>query len=575
MSRRLRVPRVLWACVVSVALLLSSCAPAAAPAPAPAAPSAPVPTRAPAAPTAAPAAPAPTAAPIARPTATPQPTATATPVGSRVKKGGILAEALWAAPGDLDLLGATSMINIAPLGLNYDGLVKENPLKPGVIAPNLAENWNVSGDGTKITFALRKGVTFHNGKAFTSADAKYSVERWMKDSDQLAPTLGEIIKSVEAPDANTLVFNLKFQYPDLFRSLMMDWASVVPADQPKGRDVKEVIGTGPFKFKSFESGVAYQVVKNDKYYDKELPHLDGVTVYFLPDRNTGLAAFRAGRIDITAPVYFTVPQFKIVDSQMKGQATAYLYPNSFWWNIYLPMNKKPWTDIRVRRAVFMAIDRKQAMATVDQGMGSVDGVMPPSMGGYTADELKNLPGWRDPKSKDIDEAKKLLADAGFPNGFKTDVFYRTGGDYLNMATFVKDQLTKIGITATLTTRDGAAFYDYVYARSYDIHAHRHPFAPASPDTILAQYYRTGGGRNFADVADSKLDALIDKQMFTLDQTERKKLVHQTEQYLYDNAEASIVSWGTYSQGWQKWVRDFVPGETIYNNIRLETVWLDK
>ncbi|MDO8532449.1 MAG: ABC transporter substrate-binding protein [Dehalococcoidia bacterium] len=573
MCRRLRMPRVLWAGLVSAALLLSSCAPAAVPAPAPA-PAAP---RAPAAPasTAAPAAPAPTAALVVRPTATPQPTATATPVGAQIKKGGTLNVALWSQASDVNLLAATSMISLQLWGLVYDGLVKEDPLRPGVVAPDLAEKWDISGDGTKITFALRKGVTFHNGKPLTSADVKASVARWMKDSDQLEPTLSAVVKSVEAPDANTLVLNLKFPYPDLFRTFMMDWASVVPADAPSGREMTQIYGSGAYKWKNFQSGVSFETVKNDKYWNKSLPHLDGVTVFILPDRNTGLAAFRAGRIDITAPVYLTVPQFKTVDSQMKGQATAYLYANSFWWNVYIPSNKKPWSDPRVRRAVFMAIDRKQAVATVDQGLGTVDGVLPPGLGGLTPDELKNVPGWREPKSRDIDEAKKLLAEAGFPNGLKTDIFYRTGGDYLSMATFVKDQLANIGVTATLTTRDGAAFYDYVYARSYELHAHRHPLAPASPDTILNQYYRTAGPRNFADVADPKLDALIDKQMFTLDQTERKKQVKVIDKYLYDNAEASIISWGNYSQAWQKWVRDFIPGETIYNNIRYETVWLDK
>ncbi|MBI4307597.1 MAG: ABC transporter substrate-binding protein, partial [Chloroflexi bacterium] len=359
---------------------------------------------------------------------------------------------------------------------------------------------------------------------------------------------------------------------------MMDWASVVPADQPTGReakDPKDVNGTGPFKFKSYQSGVSWEAVKYENYWNKGLPHLDGVIVYIIPDRNTGLAAFRAGRLDITAPVYLTVPQYKIIDAQMKGQATAYLYANSFWWNLYMANDKKPWSDPRVRKAAFMVIDRKQAIETVDKGFGTTDGVLPPSLGGLTPAELKNIPGWREPKSLDIEEAKKLMAEAGYPKGFKTDIFYRPGGDYESMAIFVRDQLGKLGIESTISTRPGAAFYDYVYARSYQTHTHRHPFAPASPDTILAQYYRTGGKRNFADVSDKKLDEMIDKQTSTLDPQERKKQVKAINLYLYENALASIIHWGNYSQAWQKWVRDFVPGETIYNNLRFESAWLDK
>ncbi|MEK7872361.1 MAG: ABC transporter substrate-binding protein, partial [Chloroflexota bacterium] len=266
---------------------------------------------------------------------------------------------------------------------------------------------------------------------------------------------------------------------------------------------------------------------------------------------------------------------KLADSQMKGEATAYLYANGNWRTIYMPNGKKPWSDARVRRAIFIAIDRKQALETVDKGLGSVAGVLPPSMGGLTPEELKTIPGWREPKSVDVAEAKKLLAEAGFPKGFKTDIFYRSGGDYLSMATFLKDQLAPLGIDATLSVRTGAAFYDYSYARSYDLFAHRHPWAPPSPDAIVAQYYRSGGARNFSDVADPKLDEMIDRQMSTLDWQERKKQLRAIEMYLYDNAFASVSHWGSYPQAWQKWVRDFVPGESILSNVRMEAVWLDR
>ncbi|MEK7681309.1 MAG: ABC transporter substrate-binding protein, partial [Chloroflexota bacterium] len=494
---------------------------------------------------------------------------------SQVKKGGVLKEVIWADPSNLDMLEATSIVSLAAIGLSYDGLVKEDPLKPGQLAPDLAERWDVSGDGRKVTFFLRKGVTFHNGRPFTSADAKRSVERWMKDTDQLAPTLSAVIKSVETPDPNTLVVNLGFAYPDLFKTFMMDWASVIPADQPTSRNVREVIGTGPFRFKQYQSSVAYEVVRNENYWNKGVPHLDGVTVYVISDRTTGLAAFRAGQIDITAPIYPTVPQHVAVDTLMKGQATAYLYPNSNWTTLYMPVNKKPWSDVRVRRAAFMAIDRKQAVTTVTQGLGTADGVLPPSVSALGPAELKNVPGWREPKSLDVEEARKLMAEAGYPKGFTTDVFRKTGADYEALVVFLKDQWGKIGIEATNSTRPGAAFFDFVYARSYQSMVDRHVFAPVTPDTILAQYYRSGSARNFADITDKKLDEMIDRQMSTLDPQERKKQLKAIETYLYDNGLATVISWGSYSQVWQKWVRDFVPGETTFNNVRLETVWLDR
>ncbi|MEK7874242.1 MAG: hypothetical protein AAB502_10345, partial [Chloroflexota bacterium] len=110
---------------------------------------------------------------------------------------------------------------------------------------------------------------------------------------------------------------------------------------------------------------------------------------------------------------------------------------------------------------------------------------------------------------------------------------------------------------------------------YETQSARHVLAPAVPDTVLAQYYRSGSARNFADISDKKLDALIDRQMSTADPQESKRLLREIETYLYDNALATVVAWTSPSQAWRKWVRDFTPGETIYHNVRLETVWLDK
>lgn len=553
--------------------LLASCAPAVAPAQ-PAAPAA-APTQAPAPATVArPATPTPVpAAASPAPAPSPRPSIPTPAVTSRPKSGGVLNEVTWTTPESMDLLGSTSALSMTAIVHAYDGLVKEDHLQPGRIVSDLAERWTTSDDGTRLTFFLRKGVTFHDGRPLTSADAKYSVERWMKDSPLVAPTLNAVIKSVDTPDAGTLVITLKFPYPDFFNILLMNFVAVAPAGS-KPKSPQEVIGTGPFKLTSYQSGVSSVGVKNKNYWNKGLPYLDGVNTYIITDRSTGLAAFRAGRIDMVIPVYLTADPYITISTVMKDQATAYLYSGSRWWNFYMPVNKKPWSDPRVRRAVFMAIDRKQAQATLERNLGTVEGVLPSNRGGMTEAELKKMPGWREPKSVDIDEAKRLLAEAGYSNGFSTDIFYQTRSEFEQAAVLLKDQLAQLGIKATLTTRAGAAFWDYIYSRSYSTYVAQHGASPPTVDTFLG-YYLSGDLRNFSDIADPKLDEMIRRQQQTLNPEERKRQLKEIEANLYQNAYTGILFWGGYSQAWRKWVRDYTPGKTMYNNMRYEVVWLDK
>lgn len=482
-------------------------------------------------------------------------------------------EVTWANPESLDLLGATSILSMPPMVRVYNGLIKEDPQQRGRIVPDLAERWTTSDDGTRLTFILRKGVAFHDGRPVTATDAKFSVERWVKDNPSVAPALAPVIQSVEAPDAATLVINLKSPYPDIFKLLQMQFLAVTPAGS-RPTTVQQVVGTGPFKLKSYQRDVSYAALKNESYWNKGFPYLDGINTYIISDRSTGLAAFRAGRIEMVGTAYLQLPQYLTISTAMKDQATAYVYPNTRWWTFYLPVNKKPWSDVRVRRAVFMAIDRAQANSTLGRGLGTIEGVVPTGMGGLPQAELQKTPGWREPRSMDIDEAKRLLAQAGFPNGFDTDIYHKQGSDYVAFATFLKDQLNKLSIRATLSTRPAPAFWDFLYSRSYDTYADSHLLAPAIADNVLA-YYRSGEDRNFASIADSKLDAMIAQQQRTLDPDQRARQLRAIETYLYDNALTGVVYWAGYFQAWQNRVRDYVPGETMYGDIRYEAVWLDK
>ncbi|MFH1487247.1 MAG: ABC transporter substrate-binding protein [Chloroflexota bacterium] len=545
--------RTKWALVsglIILGMLLASCAPAAAPTP-----------------TAKPAAPAPTKP--AAPAATPKPAA------EQPKLGGTLTIATTGDPPSFDIQTESSNVVLYPFAPCYNLIVREDPLKPGEIAPDLAEKWELSKDGKTYTFQLRKGVKFHDGKPFTAKDAVFSLERMADKATHLNFVLGPVIKKATAVDDNTLRVDMNFPYSQLINFLALNWAVIMPEHvvKEKGDMKKTAIGTGAFKFKGYQSGVSVELVKNQDYFLKGKPYLDAVTLYPIKDASLRLAGFRTKKIVYMASLTLTSASSQTIKKELADQISVHQHVGSYWFNFYMPNDRSPWNDIRVRRAVFLTIDRQKSLQTVDQGFGRVGTFTPPEMGGKTDEQVKTIPGFRQPKDADIAEAKKLMAAAGYADGFKTEALHRKGRAYEDAAVFVKAQLKEIGIDVEVYTKEDAAFYDTVYKRGYQSHVHRHPMEVDDADSLVPQYFKTGGDRNFGVISDPKIDALIEKQMQTLDPKARMALLQELDNYLIEQAVQVTLHWGGYWIGWWNFLKGFTAPKGHYNDKNWDHAWL--
>ncbi|MFH1485671.1 MAG: ABC transporter substrate-binding protein, partial [Chloroflexota bacterium] len=560
-------------CILTfLGIWLASCAPAAVPTPT-AKPAAQAPTKAPAAvPTAKPAAPAATKAPATAPTAKPAaPAPTPKPAAGQPKYGGILNRNIRSETPHFDLHTSSSGIYLYPISPAYSGLVQYDPSNPGKVVPDLAEKWSVSSNGLEYTFVLRQGVQWHDGSPLTTGDVLLSLQRLRKHA-HTGPGLVPV-KNVLAPDDSTVKIVLNYLASSLVNYLALSWSAIMPKHiiDKKGNMKNDIVGTGAFRFKRFERGSFIELDKNPGFFIPKRPYLDGIRTYFIPNEDTAIAALKTGRIDMTITGITDSGAMRIRETFKGG--TAAQFKGGQWRAVYLPVDKSPWTDIRIRRAVHLAVDRQAAIKVLMGGMAELGSQVPEALGGIPVAELVKRPGYRQPKDADIAEAKRLLAEAGYASGLRTSMLYRKGSEYESQAVFMADQLRKLDIEIALKTVDDATFYDIRDKRTYETFSHRRPMSVNEPDDIFMKEYKTGANDNWSNLSDPELDRLIDLQSREQDPEKRKTVVRQANERIEELATTIMLCWAGYWRTWGPQVKDYVLPAALYDDEKFIDVWL--
>jgi len=547
----------LAAVLTALLVVLAACAPAAAPVAQPAPP--------------------PPAPPAARPTATPVPP---TPTPQQPRQGGVLNVATIANPASFDSvqfpdINVTSLISPA-----YNRLVRFDPETGTKITPDLAEKWETSADGLTYTFTIRKGVTFHDGAPFTPEDARFDMDLIVHPpkgiTSTLAPMLNEQTESISL-NGDKLALKLKYPYgPTL--ALLTHGSAVMYSKatwQAKGDMKTTVNGTGPFKFKGYTPGISFDLVRNDSYYIKGRPYLDGLSFKVLADRATFLAALRTGQVQRSGRFYGALSPSE-VETLKKGGAQMDFVSSPTGLGLVVSMNqtRKPFDDVRVRRAFMMGVDKVAAQKVVGEGAANLEPWFPIPGWGYSEVELKQLPGWRQPHDADLAAAKKLLADAGYPNGFDLVVLSRTNQVTKDAATFFTGQMQQMGIRATVELSEDANFWPRMREKRYEASA----FTPSAavPDPIwFGRFLAPKAAFNFSgNDADPRLNELWNAQLKTVDEAKRKAIVRELSNHLLNESIPYVpLGWPQRFIGVASQVRGFTPGVSDYANDTLEVVWL--
>ncbi len=501
---------------------------------------------------------------------------TQAPAGGEPRRGGVINMWLGGDPPSFDAHQESTYQTLHPVSPCYNLLVQYDPKDHTKLMPDLAERWAVSPDGRVYTFYLKRGVKFHHGKPFKAEDVKASFERiiW-PPANVVSPRKGvfDAVSGIETPDDYTVRFVLKRPSASFLANVAQGWNVIYPKDLlDRGDPKKDVVGTGPFKLKNYTRGVSIELERNPEYHISGLPYLDGIRFFIVPDPNTAIAAFLSAQLD----VYRTENKAEAdeVSQRFPGKVTVKKFTIMSNYAMEMNARRKPWDDPRVRLAASLAIDRAAGVKVLTQGEGEVGGILrPDSQWALPREELAKIPGYSADKARELEQARRLLAEAGVGPGLKATMLTRKGAQFEAPAVFLKDQLAKIGIDVTLDVQESAAFYDRLNRGEFELFGGSYSAAVDDPDAVFGQSYLCDSERNYSKFCLPQLEDLFVRQSETMDVNERKKLVWELERLALTNVVKAVIA---YRVNWWLWwgrVRNFYRQPSYYLTERHEDVWL--
>ena len=400
------------------------------------------------------------------------------------QRGGILKIGNRGEPPVLNCMMNPSIHVFSYTAQVFNGLVMIDPTQEQVsvekVVPSLAEKWEISPDGKIYTFHLRKGVKFHDGKPFTAKDVKYSLEYFADPQKSTLAALVEMMQKVEIVDDHTVKVYLKYPHFPFILYLSFPYCVMLPAHLAKvnPKSPEFLIGTGPFKFKQRIPGKVWAYERNPDYFIKGLPYLDGVEVYPMP-WVTCIDAFNGGRLHMAGNLRYGIDEKACLDKLKSHAPDAIikLKPVGVFRGVQfnvagLKGHKGAWQDIRVRKAMVLATDFP---GSVIGGQGSIDlgvnsGLVPPYVPtALSWKEVERVLGIDKPLEARIKEAKRLMKEAGYPDGFKAEMISRTSVVYLKAAEFMIEGWRKnLNIQTALKPMDNAVLFPRRDAGEFDL-----------------------------------------------------------------------------------------------------------
>jgi peptide/nickel transport system substrate-binding protein len=447
---------------------------------------------------------------------------------------------------------------------------------------DLAESWQASPDHRVWTFKLRQGVKWHNmapvsGREFVAADVKYCFEQYAKEGVQSFNF--QEIEGIETPDKYTVRLHLNSPNVLLAQNLAEPIAVLFAREvlEKDGDLKKTLIGTGPYMLKEHTRKVRIVLQRNPDYFVKGAPNIDEYTILSTPDAATRLAAFRTGQAD-----FIWVASPSEVETIRKTNANAVIqsYHNTLApWGLTLAQDRAPFNDVRVRRAISMAIDRQKMVDTVFEGHG-IPGWGVPYI--YYTDKqptLAQLGPWFQYKPA---EAKKLLAEAGHPNGFSTTLFYY---EYFPQMTsevqLVQQDLKRnLNIDVKITKLDYTTYYGRYVESKWDGMCWGFQSGHGiGLDERTYQFLHSKSPKNFFRVNDPVIDDLCVKLRQTPDPAQQRALTKKLVEREFDQA---YRLWMPYDNGFlvfQPHMRNVAAPALRrsdgYGASLLANAWLDK
>jgi peptide/nickel transport system substrate-binding protein len=503
------------------------------------------------------------------------------------KQGGTLRIGHFDSPASMSMLEeSTVAVNRPTMGV-FNNLVIFKQDEPqntfDSIIPELATGWSWNEEGTELTFPLHRGVKWHDGKPFTAADVKCTLDLLQgKGAEKLRinprKSWFDNVKEVSINGDYEATFYLKRPQPSLLAMLATGWTPIYPCHVPPAQMRQHPIGTGPFKFVDFKPNQSITVTRNSGYWKPGRPYLDGIEYRIIKDVSTRLLSFIAGKED----VYFgvTMPQLKDVRRELPQAICDMTIPNVNR-NLLVNRDVAPFDNAQLRRAMTLSLDRQAFVDIIADGQGTIGGVMqPPPEGvwGMPAYTLKSLPGYDPDVTSSRAQARKIMEQLGYgpDKHLSVTVVTRNVQPYRDAAVILISQLKEIYIDANLNPIDTTQWYPTLMRKDYKVGVNVTESAVDDPDVAFYENYVCGAQRNYTGYCNPGIDKLVDRQSTESSFEKRKKLVWEIERKLIDDDARPILFYTRAANCREPYVKGLTTMvNSIYNSYRFEDLWLDK
>ncbi len=504
------------------------------------------------------------------------------------KQGGVLRMYLTTNPPSASLHEETTIEVVQPFSAIYSNLVRFDPTKRSNelanVVPELAKSWEWDSTRTKLTFKLREGVKWHDGKPFTAKDVQCTfhrlngkIEKFYRRNprDAWYDNLSEVTVNGD----HEATFVLKRPQSSLLPMLAAGYTGIYPC-HVEAKDMRTApVGTGPFKFVEFKSNQSIKLERNPDYWDKGKPYLDGIEWRIVTSRSTRMLAFSTGEFDMTRTADITVPLMGDILSKAPN-AQCELQPTNVTTHMLVNREVAPFDKPEVRKAMMLALDRQAFIDIISQGKNflAVNMQAPPKgKWGVPTEELKTWFSYGDP-AKQRAEAIKIMEGLGYgpSNRLKVKVTTRDFNNFRDPAVILVDQLNKIYFDATLDVIESSQWYNRLYSRNYSVALNLAGAGIDDPDGVLMMGFKSDSPSNFSKYSNPEVDKLLDEQAREADAAKRKAIVWKIEKILVEDVARPIIFHGNNATCWHPQVKGHVqPENSIYNSWRFDQVWLDK
>lgn len=429
--------------------------------------------------------------------------------------------------------------------------------------PRLADSW-IQPDDVTYEFTLKEGVKFHNGRELKAEDVKYSFERILDpNTGAIGQSYYNCIESIEVLDDYTIKFTLSEPFAPFMGNLTSLYGAIVAKEvvEENGDLMQVACGTGPFKLSEWVPDNKIILVKNEDYFIKGEPTLDSIEYYVMSDESSRIAALRTGKVHMIKLPATSIP---LVEGNPDIDIMSYQSNDYSYLGFNLDLDK--FKDVRVRQAISYAINREEIIDLVYDGEAVVSGLVPEAMGRWSIDyKNENL------YNQNIEKAKQLMVEAGYPDGFTTKMSVGLYSDIRSIGEVLKNQLEKIGIIAEIENLESGQYVDAWTNRTHEMMVGRNG-AGTDPNRSVAFFFSTTGSANVWGYSNEEVDKLCQEGVITIDETRREEIYKEAQNIILNDCPNIFMTSQMEYYFVRKGVKNFNPttfNAEKFNNIVIE------